>query len=154
MIHKLLATVIFFFGFCGLSLAGGHLENEKTPERFIQYYFDAFNAQNQSRLDTVFTKPFQRVRKGEIVSYDSWQDFIDFDLIKNTGWKRSVINETQVIFNGDKTAIIRVSFSRLGESDEIVANGEVAYILIKPDSQWKIASALLPGSIPISKEDD
>ena len=109
---------------------------------------------DQSKLDTVFTKPFQRVRKGEIVSYDSWQDFIDFDLIKNTGWKRSVINETQVIFNGDKTAIIRVLVFSAGRSDEIVANGEVAYILVKPDSQWKIASALLPGSIPISKEDD
>ena len=154
MVHKFLATVIFFFGFCGLSMAGGHLENEKTPERFIQYYFDAFNAQDAEKLDTVFATPFQRIRKGETVSYTSWREYINFEVVKKTGWKRSVINETEIVYESDKTAVVRILFSRLDASDNIVAKAEAAMIIVRPRSQWKLATILLPGSIPVSEEDN
>ena len=82
MARKFLATVLFVLGFCSLAVAGGHLENEKTPEKFLQYYFDAFNAQDAKKLDTVFATPFQRIRNGETVSYNSWREYINFDVIK------------------------------------------------------------------------
>ena len=86
--RKFLTVLIFVFGFCGPAVAGGHLENEKTPEKFLQYYFDAFNAQDAKKLDTVFATPFQRIRNGETVSYTSWREYINFEVVKKTGWKR------------------------------------------------------------------
>ena len=154
MARKFLATVLFVLGFCSLAVAGGHLENEKTPEKFLQYYFDAFNAQDAKKLDTVFATPFQRIRNGETVSYNSWQEYINFDVVKKTGWKRSVINETEIVYNNDKTAVVRILFSRLDASDNIVAKAEAAMIIVKPSSQWKLATILLPGSIPVSEEDN
>ena len=153
MARKFLATVLFVLGFCGLALAGGHLENEKTPEKFLQYYFDAFNAQDAKKLDTVFATPFQRIRNGETVSYNSWREYINFDVVKKTGWKRSVIDETEIVYDIDKTAVVRIIFSRLDASDKIVAKAEAAMVVVKPDSQWKLATILLPGSIPVSEED-
>jgi hypothetical protein len=149
---KFLAMLMLVIGVAGQALAGGHLENEKTPEKFLQYYFDAFNAEDAKTLDTVFAKPFQRISNGQTVSYASWEEYIDFDLIKKTGWKRSVINETQIIYQGDKSAIMRVVFSRLDASDNIVAKAEAAMVLVKPKSQWKLATAILPGSIPINDD--
>ena len=153
MARKYLATVLFVLGFCSLAVAGGHLENEKTPEKFLQYYFDAFNAQNAKKLDTVFATPFQRIRNGEIVSYNSWREYINFDVVKKTGWKRSVIDETEIVYDSDKTAVVRIIFSRLDASNKIVAKAEAAMVVVKPDSQWKLATILLPGSIPVSEED-
>ena len=153
MARKFLATVLFVLGFCSLAVAGGHLENEKTPEKFLQYYFDAFNAQDAKKLDTVFATPFQRIRNGETVSYNSWQEYINFDVVKKTGWKRSVIDETEIVYDSDKTAVVRIVFSRLDASDKIVAKAEAAMVVVKPDSQWKLAMILLPGSIPVSEED-
>ena len=153
MARKFLATVLFVLGFCSLAVAGGHLENEKTPEKFLQYYFDAFNAQDAKKLDTVFATPFQRIRNGEIVSYNSWREYINFDVVKKTGWKRSVIDETEIVYDSDKTAVVRIVFSRLDASNKIVAKAEAAMVVVKPDSQWKLATILLPGSIPVSEED-
>ena len=153
MARKFLATVLFVLGFCSLAVAGGHLENEKTPEKFLQYYFDAFNAQDAKKLDTVFATPFQRIRNGETVSYNSWQEYINFDVVKKTGWKRSVIDETEIVYDSDKTAVVRIVFSRLDASNKIVAKAEAAMVVVKPDSQWKLATILLPRSIPVSEED-
>ena len=153
MVRKILTVLVFVFGLSGLALAGGHLENEKTPEKFLQYYFDAFNAQDAKKLDTVFARPFQRIRNGETVSYNSWREYINFDVIKKTGWKRSVIDETEIVYDSDKTAVVRIIFSRLDASDKIVAKAEAAMVVVKPDSQWKLAMILLPGSIPVSEED-
>ena len=152
--RKFLIALGFAFGFTGLALAGGHLENEKTPEKFLQYYFDAFNAQDTKKLDTVFAKPFQRIRNGEPVSYTSWREYINFEVVKKTGWKRSVINETEIVYDSDKTAVVRILFSRLDASDNIVAKAEAAMIIVKPDSQWKLATILLPETIPVSEEDN
>ena len=153
MARKFLATILFVLGFCSLAVAGGHLENEKNPEKFLQYYFDAFNAQDAKKLDTVFATPFQRIRNGEIVSYNSWREYINFDVVKKTGWKRSVIDETEIVYDSDKTAVVRIVFSRLDASNKIVAKAEAAMVVVKPDSQWKLAMILLPGSIPVSEED-
>ena len=153
MARKFLATVLFVLGFCSLAVAGGHLENEKTPEKFLQYYFDAFNAQDAKKLDTVFATPFQRIRNGETVSYNSWREYINFDVVKKTGWKRSVIDETEIVYDSDETAVVRIVFSRLDASNKIVAKAEAAMVVVKPDSQWKLATILLPGSIPVSEED-
>ena len=153
MARKYLATVLFVLGFCSLAVAGGHLENEKTPEKFLQYYFDAFNAQDAKKLDTVFAAPFQRIRNGEIISYNSWREYINFDVVKKTGWKRSVIDETEIVYDSDKTAVVRIIFSRLDASNKIVAKAEAAMVVVKPNSQWKLATILLPGSIPVSEED-
>ena len=153
MVRKILSVLVFVFGLSGLALAGGHLENEKTPEKFLQYYFDAFNAQDAKKLDAVFATPFQRIRNGETVSYNSWREYINFDVIKKTGWKRSVIDETEIVYDSDKTAVVRIIFSRLDASDKIVAKAEAAMVVVKPDSQWKLATILLPGSIPVSEED-
>ena len=152
--RKFLTVLIFVFGFCGPAVAGGHLENEKTPEKFLQYYFDAFNAQDAKKLDTVFATPFQRIRNGETVSYISWREYINFEVVKKTGWKRSVINETEIVYDSDKTAVVRILFSRLDASDNIVAKAEAAMIIVKPGSQWKLATILLPESIPVSEEDN
>ena len=153
MVRKISIVLVFVCGLSGLALAGGHLENEKTPEKFLQYYFDAFNAQDAKKLDTVFSTPFQRIRNGETVSYNSWREYINFDRIKKTGWKRSVIDETEIVYDSDKTAVVRIIFSRLDASDKIVAKAEAAMVIVKPDSQWKLATILLPGSIPVSEED-
>ena len=149
-----LTVFVFVFGFAGLALAGGHLENEKTPEKFLQYYFDAFNAQDAEKLDSIFATPFQRIRNGETVSYTSWREYINFEVVKKTGWKRSVINETEIVYDSDKTAVVRILFSRLDASDNIVAKAEAAMIIVKPDSQWKLATILLPVTIPVSEEDN
>ena len=152
--RKFITVLAFVFGFCGPAVAGGHLENEKTPEKFLQYYFDAFNAQDAKKLDTVFAKPFQRIRNGETVSYTSWREYINFEVVKKTGWKRSVINETEIVYDSDKTAVVRILFSRLDASDNIVAKAEAAMIIVKPGSQWKLATILLPESIAVSEEDN
>ena len=152
--RKFLTVLVFVFGFCGPAVAGGHLENEKTPEKFLQYYFDAFNAQDAKKLDTVFATPFLRIRNGETVSYTSWREYINFEVVKKTGWKRSVINETEIVYDSDKTAVVRILFSRLDASDNIVAKAEAAMIIVKPDSQWKLATILLPETIPVSEEDN
>ena len=152
--RKFITVLAFVFGFCGPAVAGGHLENEKTPEKFLQYYFDAFNAQDAKKLDTVFATPFQRIRNGETVSYTSWREYINFEVVKKTGWKRSVINETEIVYDSDKTAVVRILFSRLDASDNIVAKAEAAMIIVKPGSQWKLATILLPESIPVSEEDN
>lgn len=152
--RKFLTVLVFVFGLFGPAVAGGHLENEKTPEKFLQYYFDAFNAQDAEKLDTVFATPFQRIRKGETVSYTSWREYINFEVVKKTGWKRSVINETEIVYETDKTAVVRILFSRLDASDNIVAEAEGAMIIVRPGSQWKLATILLPESIPVSEKDN
>ena len=153
MVRKILRVLVFVFGLSGLALAGGHLENEKTPENSSNIILMRLMRRTRKNWIRFSPRPFQRIRNGETVSYNSWREYIDFDMIKKTGWERSIIDETEIVYDSDKTAVVRIIFSRLDASDKIVAKAEAAMVVVKPDSQWKLATIFAPGSIPVSEED-
>ena len=125
----------------------------RSPEVFIQRYFNVFNGQNEIGLDTIFTKPFLRIKGGKTIAYSDWRDYIDYQAIMATGWDRSVINHIEIVYDADDTAAMKTLFSRLDKEGKIVARAEVLFITTKQNGVWKLASILLPPGLPVSKSD-
>ena len=152
---KLLLSLSLIFSLLAtnVGLANEHVKIEKSPQEFVQYFFDGFNAQNEKVLDKVFNKPFMRVSDGKTTYYSSWREYVDFKRIKATGWKKSVINNSSVHHQDKSSAILKMNFSRLDQKDEIVIQSDLIYLLTKGGNSWKIAAVIIPSSVPVSSTD-
>ena len=69
------------------------------------------------------------IQNGKKTIHNELSSFYDFENIKNTGWKESVINSVTLILQKNKSAITQVNFSRINEKDTVYLTTDAYYIL-------------------------
>ena len=150
-------TIFITFILCllasNIGLSDDHLKSEVAPEEFLQYFIAGFNSENKEILKKVFNRPLIRVSNGKVTSYLGWDEYIDYDRIKATGWRKSIINSSSVPYQDENSAILKMNFSRVNSEGATVVRSDVTYMLIKGQQSWKIAAVIIPGVVPVSSDD-
>lgn len=83
-----------------------------------------------------------------------FQLFFNFEKIKKTGWKKSIINSVITILKRDKTAVTQINFSRINKEGVVYLTSEANYILIRENENWYISGIMIDGNTPLGIENN
>ena len=124
----------------------------KTPKELMDNYFQDFNSANSKKIEKNFSFPFMVIQNGKKTIHNELSSFYDFENIKDTGWKESVINSVILILKKNKSAITQVNFSRINDKDTVYLTTDAYYILINKDDNWYISGIIIDGKVPLGQE--
>lgn len=132
-----------------LVFAGAAFAEAETPEQFLTGMIGVFNTGNAEGHISHFATPHVRIVNGVQVLQMDDTPFIDFSLLRKSGWASSRIDAMELITESDDAAMVLVDLSRMNSSNEPMASMRVVYTLLKQGETWKIVglSAVAPTSL-------
>ena len=125
---------------------------EVTPTETLYVYMDHFNNEDMDALNEMLEPPFFFVRGTDRGVYDTYEDFVDFQGLRNSGWNYSKIDSTEMIYEDPKTAMINWIFSRYDKDDNVTLTASANYLLMNVDGVWKIKGAFAPTNISTGQD--
>ena len=149
----LLVAILACFGVN--ALADDHMDSDSpavTPAETMYVYMDHFNNEDMDALNEMLEPPFFFVRGTDRGVYDKYEDFVDFQGLRNSGWNYSKIDSTDLIYEDPKTCMINWIFSRYDKDDNVTATQSVDYLLMNVNGVWKIKGAFTPTNFSTGQE--
>ncbi len=122
-----------------------------APQVAIQKYFEYFNAKDIDSLNNASGQPFTLINGGKISKWNKYGDAVDFGGLASSGWAYFRINQNQLIYEDDMTAMVNINFSRYDSTDAVISTSHVIYLLIKRDGAWKLKSGFVNGNLTLGK---
>ena len=126
----------------------------KTPNELMDNYFNDFSSGDVKKVERNYSFPLMVIQNGNKTIHEEISTFLNFEEIKKTGWKESVINSVMVILKKDKSAITQVNLSRVNNKGDVYLTTDVNYILIKEGEDWYISGVIIDSDIPLGIENN
>ena len=114
----------------------GHLS--AGPEETVKKFFQDFNNEDILAINKNSDSPFIYIMGKNTVLEEKYSDAINFNGLKRDGWSYSKINTSKVLYDDDDTSMVQINFSRLDKDNEIILTGDVTYLLVNKDGNWKL----------------
>ena len=126
----------------------------KTPNELMDNYFNDFSSGDIKKVERNYSFPLIVIQNGNKTIHEKISTFLNFEEIKKTGWKESVINSVMVILKKDKSAITQVNLSRVNNKGDVYLTTDVNYIIIKEGEDWYISGVIIDSDIPLGIENN
>ena len=126
----------------------------KTPNELMDNYFNDFSSGDIKKVERNYSFPLIVIQNGNKTIHEKISTFLNFEEIKKTGWKESIINSVMVILKKDKSAITQVNLSRVNNKGDVYLTTDVNYILIKEGEDWYISGVIIDSDIPLGIENN
>ena len=126
---------------------------QRSPEEAIDSFITLFNNQQINSLDGAANSPWFTIVNGTTSVFQSYSEMIDFERLKATGWSYSRTRDVDVISNDGNTAFVSTFLERLDQSDKVIFDGQITFVLVHKKENWKLAGWISSGNsdIPLSK---
>jgi hypothetical protein len=126
---------------------------ELSPEQFVRQLIGDFNSENLGEYQSKFHYPYSRIISGKIEIFDDQRiPAINFSKLKDSGWVRSQINHIEILDVGEKSAIVKLNFSRMNAEDREYLRSNVFYTLTKKADRWRVISLSVVDSVHLGSE--
>ena len=126
----------------------------KTPSELMDNYFNDFSSGDIKKVERNYSFPLMVIQNGNKTIHEEISTFLNFEEIRKTGWKESVINSVMVILKKDKSAVTQVNFSRVNNRGDVYLTTDANYILIKEGEDWYISGVIIDSDIPLGIENN
>ena len=126
----------------------------KTPNELMDNYFNDFSSGDIKKVERNYSFPLMVIQNGNKTIHEEISTFLNFEEIRKTGWKESVINSVMVILKKDKSAVTQVNFSRVNNRGNVYLTTDANYILIKEDEDWYISGVIIDSDVPLGIENN
>ena len=126
----------------------------KTPNELMDNYFNDFSSGDIKKVERNYSFPLIVIQNGNKTIHEEISSFLNFEEIRKTGWKESVINSVMVILKKDKSAVTQVNFSRVNNRGDVYLTTDANYILIKEGEDWYISGVIIDSDIPLGIENN
>ena len=126
----------------------------KTPNELMDNYFNDFSSGDIKKIERNYSFPLMVIQNGNKTIHEEISTFLNFEEIRKTGWKESVINSVMVILKKDKSAVTQVNFSRVNNRGNVYLTTDANYILIKEGEDWYISGVIIDSDIPLGIENN
>ena len=126
----------------------------KTPNELMDNYFNDFSSGDIKKVERNYSFPLMVIQNGNKTIHEEISTFLNFEEIRKTGWKESVINSVMVILKKDKSAVTQVNFSRVNNRGDVYLTTDANYILIKEGEDWYISGVIIDSDIPLGIENN
>ena len=122
-----------------------------APQVAIEKYFQYFNAKDIESLNSASGQPFIFAAGGEVITWKSYGEALDFEALEDSGWAYSRIHQNELVYEDDMTAMVDINFSRYDSTDAVITTSDVIYLFVNRDGAWKIKSAFVKGNLTLGK---
>ena len=126
----------------------------KTPNELMDNYFNDFSSGDIKKVERNYSFPLIVIQNGNKTIHEEISTFLNFEEIKKTGWKESIINSVMVIIKKDNSAVTQVNFSRVNNRGDVYLTTDANYILIKEGEDWYISGVIIDSDIPLGIENN
>jgi len=127
-------------------------QEPNAPQAAIEQYFDHFNKKNRRALVEVTDSPFVFVIGGQVNTFSSYGDAVNFRGMEASGWAYSELHSNKLIYADESTAMVAVNFSRYNESNEPIATSSVVYLLVHDSGRWKLKAGFVNDNLTLGKD--
>lgn len=123
-----------------------------SPVQVIENYFASFNSMDRSALNAASGHPFVFILGGEPTAYPRYGDAVDFDGLQSSGWSYSRLHKSELVYEDDLTAMVKVNFSRYDTTDRVISTADVVYLLVLREGVWKVKAGVVNGNLTLGKD--
>ena len=122
----------------------------ESPSEVIELFFEHFNDADEFSLDEIFDRPWFLITANTARVFQSYSEAVDFQFLRNSGWRHSRINTMKSIHQDNETSLIAFNFSRLSKEDHEIYRADATHLLICRTGGWKIKTVFINGEMTLS----
>ena len=126
---------------------------KKSPIEAVEKYFAYFNDADKQALNDNSDSPFIFSIGSKTSAYEKYGDSVDFEGLKAIGWAYSSINNADLIYKDESSAMVAINFSRYNTDDEAISTTDVTYMLVFKDDIWKLKAGFVQGNLSLGKSE-
>ena len=115
-----------------------------SPKEAVTEFFKNFNNEDILAINKNSDSPFIYIMGENTILEEKYSDAINFNGLKKDGWSYSKINTSTVLYNDDDTSMVQVNFSRVDKDNEVILTGDITYLLVNKDGNWKLKGGFSP----------
>ena len=123
----------------------------ESPEEALYNYFKLFNSADKEAINEASDSPFVFLIGNSKTVSENYGDSVDFEGLRNEGWAYSKINESEVIYSDELSAMVDINFSRLSENEEVLSTTDAIYLLVNKDSKWLLKAGFINSNLSLGK---
>jgi len=123
----------------------------ESPEEALYNYFELFNSADKEAINEASGSPFVFLIGNSKTVSENYGDSVDFEGLRNEGWAYSKINESEVIYSDELSAMVDINFSRLSENEEVLSTTDAIYLLVNKDSKWLLKAGFINSNLSLGK---
>ena len=125
------------------------MENE-SPSEVIETFFERFNDADELSLDEIFDRPWFLITGNKARVFQSYSEAVDFQFLRDSGWRHSRINTMKSIHQDNETALIAFNFSRLSTHGHEIYRADATHLLLFRAAGWRIKTVFINGEMTLS----
>ena len=123
----------------------------QSPEEALYKYFELFNSADKEAINEASDTPFVFLIGDNKTVSEYYGDSVDFEGLRNQGWAYSKINESELIYADELSAMVDINFSRLSDDDEVLSTTDALYLLVNKDGNWLLKAGFINSNLSLGK---
>ena len=123
----------------------------QSPEEALYKYFELFNRADKEAIHKASDSPFVFLIGNSKTVSEYYGDSVDFEGLRNQGWAYSKINESELIYADELSAMVDINFSRLSDDDEVLSTTDALYLLVNKDGNWLLKAGFINSNLSLGK---
>jgi len=123
----------------------------QSPEEALYKYFELFNSADKEAINEASDTPFVFLIGNNKTVSEYYGDSVDFEGLRNQGWAYSKINESELIYADELSAMVDINFSRLSDDDEVLSTTDALYLLVNKDGNWLLKAGFINSNLSLGK---
>ena len=128
----------------------GQILVAESPSEVVEIFFERFNDADEFLLDEIFDRPWFLITGNTARVFQSYSEAVDFQFLRNSGWRHSRINRMKLIHQDNETSLIAFNFSRLSQEDHEIYRADATHLLTYRAGGWKIKTVFINGEMTLS----
>ena len=123
----------------------------QNPQEVLYKYFELFNSADKEAINEASDSPFVFLIGNNKTVSEYYGDSVDFEGLKKQGWAYSKINESELIYSDELSAMVDVNFSRLDKDEEVLSTTNATYLLINKEGKWLLKAGFINSNLSLGK---
>ena len=123
----------------------------QNPEEALYKYFELFNSADKEMLNKASDSPFIFLIGDNQTVSENYGDSVDFEGLRKQGWAYSKINESELLYADELSAMVDINFSRLNKDEEVLSATDATYLLVYKEGSWLLKAGFINSNLSLGK---
>ena len=123
----------------------------QNPEKAVYEYFEYFNNSDKDALNNASDSPFIFLIGNNKTVSEKYGDSVNFEGLRQEGWAYSRINDSELIYSDEVSAMVEINFSRFNAKDEALSTTDAIYLLVYKNKKWLLKAGFIGSSLSLGQ---